>query len=458
MAVQRFDAATALFKRVYWPGTIDMLHEDTPGLSLLKKSPKNLWSGSAIYMNARTGRNRSYRPTDGETNEAAAMPTTGRQAYSNWVVGCVMIHGSGGVTAFGEAASKSSVGAYEDMLKKELQGVSVDVQKDLEIDFFGTELGILARVNGEPGAGANPVVTLDQAQSLVAWDAYGNKLFSPNMLVDFVNQANGAINVAGATVGSVASANRTQITMAAAAGLDAILDNDLVVRAGTLTDTGDDTTNPGFAFCGLESGLFNPNVATLPAVGVAAQFELDILQGINRNTAGNEFAHATVIDKANAALLRSDLNNLAARIGHRGQAYPDYFLCHDSVQFAIADLMADSQRYQPQEFPGGFKSTSLLWNAGYKDIPIIVARECPYDTLYALEKDSIEFASLVDFELIETDGSVLRQDSGGGDVWNFNWRLFGNMVWRAPNRCGKLVQIGAADEGFGPGAGRLYDF
>ena len=65
---------------------------------------------------------------------------------------------------------------------------------------------------------------------------------------------------------------------------------------------------------------------------------------------------------------------------------------------------------------------------------------------------------LQDFEMIETDGSVLRQDSGGGDAWNFSYRHFANIASRAPNRLGKMVRIGGADESFGAGAGRLYDF
>ena len=66
--------------------------------------------------------------------------------------------------------------------------------------------------------------------------------------------------------------------------------------------------------------------------------------------------------------------------------------------------------------------------------------------------------TLTDFEMIETDGSVLRQDSGGGDVWNFSFRMFGNMGSRQPNALGKMVRIGGGDEGFGVAAARLYDF
>ena len=65
---------------------------------------------------------------------------------------------------------------------------------------------------------------------------------------------------------------------------------------------------------------------------------------------------------------------------------------------------------------------------------------------------------LRDIELIEEDGSVLRQSGGGGDEWDFSFRAFFNLGTTQPNALGKMVRIGGADEAFGIGAARVYDF
>ena len=137
--------------------------------------------------------------------------------------------------------------------------------------------------------------------------------------------------------------------------------------------------------------------------------------------------------------------------------YPDCFLTHRSVQGAIQQLLVGDRRFVPQSFPGGFKADALVYNAGDADIPIIVDRECPYDRLYSLNLDALKSYVLRDIEMIEEDGSVLRQ-SGNTDQWQFSFRMFANLGAVQPNALGKMVRIGGADEAFGIGAARLYDF
>lgn len=453
MASQTWTAATDLLKRVYFPGIRDQLNNETPGLGMLKRTGRDAWSGAEVRLASRIGRNRSYRTTS-TAREAAALPNAGRQTWDNFVVGCVLLHGTGGLTAFGAAATSSSEGAFAPMLKTEIQGMVADAKKDMEIDFFGTELGVLGQVDGDPGAGVT--VTMDQAQSLVAWLSHGNRYLSPDMEIAFLS-ADGA-TVTNGTIASVATANRTQFDLTAAAA--AIADNDLIIRRGSVAAGAGAGAAAGFCFAGLESIISDdPSVtATLPAQAAAGGYELDIFQGVNRNTATNSYALASVIDMANANLTRNTLNNLVHRVEEKSGMYPDVFLTHRSVQTAIADLMVGDQRYAPQEFPGGFKATSLVWNAGDRDIPIVVARECPFDRLYALNFDCIERFILTDFELIETDGAVLRQAAAGGDDWVFSYRFFGQIGSRQPNGLGSLVRLGGADERFGAGAGRPFDF
>ena len=449
MAIQTHVTATALLKRVYFPGIRDQLNNETPGLGILERVGKERWSGSEVRAASRTGRNRSYRPT-GSSNETAALPTAGRQTFDNYVINCVLMHGTGGLTAFGSAATQGSEAAFEQMLKAEVDGLIADAKKDREIDFYNLPTGVLGRINSVAGA---PTVVLDQAQSLDVTESMGNRYFSPGMLVDVVDEANnGTIHNIGVTVNSVDPANRTNITLSAIAGAAAA--GDLIVRSGTLPALAGGVGEAAFAFAGLDYLI--DDTTTMAADANMKGYELDFIQGIDRGDAAGSYAKSSVVDLNGADLTRTHLHNAIYLMEERGATYPDVILTHRSVQLAIADLMVGDQRYAPQEFPGGFKASALVFNGGDRDVPILVSRECPYDRAYFLDLDAIKMFVLQDFELIETDGSVLRQ-SGTGDAWQFSYRMFGNMGTLQANAAAKLVRIGGADDTFGA-SGRIYDF
>lgn len=462
--MQTFALGANLFQRNYFPGLVDQLHTQTPELGLLAKTGRNSWSGSDVRIGLRTTRNRSYRPTS-SARERAILPTSGRQGYGVFTIPCVIIHGSGGITAFGSAASQGSESAFAEMLKAEVKGHASDAQKDFGWDFFRTPLGILARLGADPAADAELLtVEQDPANQLVHWRGEGNRAFSTNQLVQIFSQdgvtrrrstaGNGTFIIDSADP----SGNRTAIqlvgfTAGARVASDGVELNtttgDLILRDGTFLAQDDpgDNIEAAFAFNGLEQ-IFSDTVDS-PARGTSMNYELDVFQGVDRAVAGNEWARATVVDLNNALMDRNTLNQFIKRVQHRGGVPLDVLLCEDSMQIAVADLMVSDQRYEPQKFPGGFQAKSLLWNAGSVDVPIVPSAMCPYDRMYGFSLDGVEEFILQDFELIGTDGSVLRQNADGSDSWDYSWRFFGNMGSRKPAVGGKLIRVGGVDEGFG---------
>lgn len=462
MAVQTYAAGADLFTNVYFPGLVDQLHTATPELGLIAKSGRSQWSGRSVVLGSRTGRNRSYRPTSSARN-SAAFPTTGRQTFDNFTIPAVVIHGSGGIEAFASAASQGSESAFADALKSEVQGHLLDMKKDKAIDFYCTPLGILGRLSDDPGGGA--VFTLEQDSTQLAhWRGNGNRYLSVGQEVEIISQDGVTRRLdddtgTAFTISAVASANRTQFTTDdnASAGVSV---GDLVLRSGTHGAQADpgDNTEAALSWNGLEQLFANTNV-DIPARGVSLNFELDVLQGVDRATAAGDYANAVTIDMDSNVLTRNTLNQ-GIKLGQYASGdYPDVLLCEGAVQLAIVDLMVGDQRYQPQKFPGGFQADALLWNAGNADVPVLGTRDCPYDRIYAFNTSGgIEQFVLQEMELIETDGSILRQDAAGGDVWNYNWREFSNLGSRQPN-CGvKFTRVGGADESYGAGAGRHYAF
>jgi len=460
--VQTFALAANLYKRVYIPGIRDQLHNGTPGLGILAKTGRNAWSGSSVYLANRTGRNRSYRPTSAARN-ASAFPTSGRQTYGNFVVPVVILHGTGGIEALASAASQGSESAFAEALKSEVQGHKMDWMKDLEIDFYGTPLGVLGRLSANPGAVVQVTVEQDPDSQLVHWRGNGTRYFSVNQEIEIFSEdgVTRRVDAAAATSFTVASVDTEQLLSFDTAVEADVTTGDLLVRQGTFGAQADpgDNSEAAFAFNGLEQ-IFADNSVDIPARGNSMNYELDVLQGVDRGTAANSFAVSNVLDNNGAVLTRNTVHNAVKRQKHSSGTYPDVILCEDAVQIALQDLMVGDQRYEPQVFPGGFKADALLWNAGNADIPVLATRECPYDRMYGLSLDCVEYFVLQDLELIETDGSVLRQAAAGGDQWEFNWRMFANMGSRQPNGGFKITRIGGADElyGLGAGNGPVYTF
>lgn len=420
----------------------------------MKRAGKEKWGGGNSVLTAagtrdggffeglRTGRNRSTR----SGGEAAAVPTPGRQVFGQFNIGCKQYHGAGGFTAFGAAASDMSDAAFGSMVETEVEGLISDAKKDFNVEFYGTELGVLARVNGDPGVGT--AVTVDQLQALVAWDASGTRYLSAGLELDFIAEADGTVRAGAPEVTSVT--DRVTFELVAAANA-AVADNDLIVRRGSVTQAGGAAVPT--AFTGLEQLI--DDLTTMPAAGVSGNYDLDILQGLDRNTAGNAFARGQVLDLANADLSENALQNLVYRAEENSATYPDLILTHRSVQSAIQRLMVGDRRFQPQKFAGGFQADALLMNFGDHDVKIIVDRECPYDRAYLLNMDSFRLYVLRDIELMEETGSILRQAADGSDSWVFSFRLFANLGSVQPNALGKIVRIGGADERFGVGGNAL---
>ena len=454
MAIQT-TAATALLKQVYGPKIRDQLNNETLLFGLLKRVGKEQWGGSGFIEGLRTGRNRSTAPG----SEAGDIPAAGNQTYNNFTIGCRQYHGTGGVSAFGAASTEMNAGGFERMFRAEVDGLIADAKKDLNVDFYLLPTAVLGRVSANPGAGDDVAVTLEQTQALDVTSSLGNRYLSPGMEVSFMIPGTGAIRalqVGTPNVESVNATNRTQFNCNNVH--NDVTTNDLVVRGlaqGAIASAG---AAEQIALNGLEHLI--DDTTTMAADASAGNIDLDIIQGINRapgGTAGNTFAHGTVVDKAGAALTESDLQNLVYQVEERSGMYPDCFLTHRSVQGAIQQLLVGDRRFVPQSFPGGFSADALVYNAGDADIPIIVDRECPYDRLYSLNLDALKSYVLRDIEMIEEDGSVLRQ-SGNTDQWQFSFRMFANLGAVQPNALGKMVRIGGADEAFGIGAARLYDF
>jgi hypothetical protein len=440
--------AGALLKRKYGPGIHDQLNNETIAFGIFKKIGRERWGGSNFFHSLRTARNRSTRPG----GEQTALPVSQQQSFANAQVGCRLYHGTGGFTAFGAAASEGNDTAFGEMIKVEVDGLIADARKDFNVDTYGTPLGVLGRLTNAPGAAT--LVQLEQAQDLNAWRSYGNRYISPGQRLDIITEATGAV-AASITVATVTAGNRTDINSTANVGAGAI--GDLVVRTGTQA-TGLAAAARYRALNGLEHLI--DDSTTMPLAANSMAVDLDTLEGISRapGAPANSYWHGNVLDLGGVAMTEASLQNLVYRTEERSGTYPDLFLTHRSVQYAIQQLMVGDRRFVPQTFPGGFKAEALVYNAGDRDIPIVVDRECPYDRLYSINLDAMHNYVLRDVELIEEDGSVLRQSAAGADEWEFTFRAFFNLGTTQPNALGKMVRIGGADEAFGIGAARVYDF
>jgi len=454
-----FSGLAAAMKEVYGDYVYDQLSQETTLYQLFAEATDTeIHSGRVFVEAVHTARNRSAGP---RPESGTALPGAQTQTYSRFEIPIRRYHAAGGFSAQTLLASARDEGSLVRAMDVEVNGAMNDMKLELEVDLFGrpdTALAVVELMDG--AAGGNTFINLEpgannhefggghaENQNFLAMS--GSRFLSANMELAFgdVDVNTGVITyrtpAAGAGEPYVVNANPSTlqgVTLTGDQDATLIAPGDLVMRYrahGPQTGAAETADN---GLYGLE--YLVDDGTNLPAY-------LDNLQGIDRTS--DTALQSVVLDKSGAAFAESDIINIVYRIEEASGTYPDLILTTRPGQKALFELFDDTRRFIPQEFPGGFKGELLTINVGNKDLPIYVAKHCPYRTLYFLNLDKVKRYIQTDFHLAEESGSVLERSSTGDDTWVFRIRWHGNTGIVQPNACGKLIDPIASqmDQTFG---------
>jgi hypothetical protein len=361
--------------------------------------------GNEFRIPLRTSRNSGV----GSRAESAALPAPGSQGYMYISEPLRYHYGSISITGQLLKASASNEGAFERALTAELEGVTDDLKRKVNIDAYGIGTGQLA------------TVTTGVASATQAISSTIN--FQGGEYIAFYDSTLTTHNAAAAV--QVLSVNRSALTITLSASVTTTT-GDIIVRASS-----DDTAAvPNNDRNAVINGLGN----IVDSTGV--------LHGLNPATAGQGFWASTEIAAASAIVGDSLLRQLKDGIGFESGSDEELiYITTRGIRNRYANTLTSLKRFndaQSVTLRGGFKA--LLFD----DDPMLVDDVCPIGTVFALNTSAMFWSQMSDWEFMEEDTGRALHIVPGFDryqAWIFKYANLG--TW-ARNRHGKIT--GAADD------------
>ena len=307
------------------------------------------------------------------------LPTAGQQAYANPYGVVKYNRGRIQVSRPTIEASKDSKGAIVRALESEIKGVTNDLKKEVNYQFFNDGTAARALINGDPGT-----------ETTLTLDSPGTRWIMDGMLVDIVDPSSGVpcTSSTDLTVSSVDSA--TEITLSASANAD-VADNDVVVRANSTDDAG-----TSYEMMGLK-GIIDDNTY------------VDTLHNISRTdypywkcSTNSTDSNAGTLRDMTLDLIQASLTSVEANGGKTNLILSDH-----AMRDAYAALVVADKRFvNTMKLDGGF--TALEYNG----IPWVADSDCPNSTVFFADTDHLQIMQMSDWSWMDRDGAVLSRVSG----------------------------------------------
>lgn len=307
------------------------------------------------------------------------LPTAGQQKYANPYGVVKFTRGRIQVSGPVMEASKNDTGAIVRALESEIKGVTTDMKREVNYQFFNDGTAARAIINGDPGT--EVTLTLDNPGTQYMYDG---------MLIDIVDPTTGVptANSTDLTISTVDSA--TQATLSAAADT-AVADNDVIVRANSTDDAG-----TSYEMMGLKGIIDDATyVTTLHNLSrstyawwKASTHSNDDNSGTNR-----DLTLALIQDSISAVEKNGGKTNLILS-------------GHDVRDSYAALVVADKRFVNTMDLDGGFKALE------YNGIPWVADRDCPPNTVFFVDTDHLQIMQMSDWNWMDKDGAVLSRVSG----------------------------------------------
>lgn len=378
------------------------------------------WEGRQVRYPLSVGRNQGVM----FTSENGSLPDAGQQEYVEHQVPVRYCHGRIQLSIQVMTHSRSSKGAFKRAMDQEMRGLVRDLANDNNRTVFGSGLGIIALVNGTPGA--ITTLTVD-APGNVAGATNGARWLQKNMLIHFVNPSTGLVRAGAARKVTAIAAAGTSVTVDSALDLS-VTDNDYIVRAAKPSTSSVGNTSYNKEAMGL-LGLIDDGTY------------VNILHNVNRTTYPifQSFVLAAVGPLSADAIQRSiDV------VDQIGEGSIGKFVCHHSVRRAYLTLSEVDRRYAGADLKSPDVGTTAAKQGAvtFGDIEWIVDKDSHYGMLFGIDKSYFTRWVEKEGEWADDDGTILLrlQDV---DAYEGRYRMFYNRSCDRPATCFRMDGISA---------------
>jgi hypothetical protein len=410
----------AMLKEFYLPLIQETLNNEVLLKKYLEESDKS-FSGRRVIFPVHYSRNSGV----GARAEASALPTAGAQGHYNAYVTAAYIYGRLDITGQVKAASKTG---FADALANEMEGLKTDITVDIGRQSYNEGYGILARCYEAASASAMKVINQFGQPG-----QHGARYISINEVIDLGSAGTPSANT-NLSSGDVVSS----VTIS--------------VNSGTLYDTVNLTasnteTSNTFVFrfkaggAGLEiKGLraIVDNITATNCYGFSAGynngssiFNIDrsVVAGWNSRVDQNS-GTTRIID---SYLIQRNMSQIKKASGKEIDIMFGEYDCMD----AFWDSIASDRRFMSKNFDAGVETLTYNGKTMVKDLL------APYNELFLLHKDSLNWYVELPLEFAEDEGHILKYVPGY-DRWEAFMRAYIQLApsdMSAPNANGVIRDI-----------------
>lgn len=293
-------------------------------------------------------------------------------------------------------ASRSSVGAFANMLEQEISDCEIDAKQDISRQGLGDGTGKLATIKAVSGT------TLTLKTEADAPGEPGTLYFAEGMLVDIYT--GGTLDTSEAEVLLVDHENN-QIVVSSATGAAA---NDVIYLAG----------NKDLEITGLEAVFTKDNT----------------IYNIDRST--NKWFNPTVID-VNGEISEVVIQQAMDDANRNAGSNINFMMCSFGVRRAYQNLLtAQKQIVKTMELKGGFRALD------YNGIPLMPDKYIKPGRLFCLDLKDWKMYEMSDFEWLDEDGGILTRVSNK-PVWEATLCKYADIGCSKPK--GQVLLKGIAE-------------
>lgn len=322
------------------------------------------WQGNAVFVHLHSKRNYSGVKSTGEGN---ALGIAGNQSYAGLTIPIRDIKGRFGVTReVIEASNKGLKGAAAPALTREMEGLTEDIERQLNRQLFGFGQGTLATIT----TGANSATQTLSNPGGVSGTTNTARFIKAGMYVAITDST-------GATLRDVQLVNSSSNSS-----------GNMVLANAVNTTTGDLVSLGTFSGA-TKSSSFNTEMMGLLGIVDQTTYVSSIF-GIDRSQAANAFflsGVSTSVGQISEDLLYRKIHNQWQDISG---VKVDTFFVHGSVEREYYKLTQADRRYQGADLNNPDAGVDMNAKPMFGHIAEWVAdKDAPYGTLIAVASDNL---------------------------------------------------------------------
>jgi hypothetical protein len=400
---------TAILKDIYSDGVNEQINNETPALSNIKSTAKNITNvgGAGVAFVAHFGRNHGI----GARNELEQLPAAGQQVYARGTTGLKSLYGAIQCTGQVMYQAKTNPQSFVDYVGEEMTRLKSDLAKDQNRQVYGDGTGTLAKVTA-----ADTTTTVVEVDDLT--------YLSIGMRIDILDEStlgNAVPTAQNTNYVIITGIDETNLEITVDTSVAAVAIDDVLVRSSRTAAGGTNSWKKewtGFKAIISDTGtLYNIDPTVHP-----------------------DWA-ATVLTPASISgtLTELDLDNVVQNVRRKGSK-PTRIITTPGVYRAYWNALEGLRQFVNKPDMNGGVSGGLSFTTPYGDIPMMTDFDAPQGVAWFPNDKELALNTNVGWEWIDEQGATW-QKIPGYDGFIAEMRNYSELTTYRRNAHGKLEGI-----------------